>query len=163
MPSRKHSLLNDLLENLLDDVYDAAYDAIEDAISPLIPHLDHSTSPPRQKRARTNRPAGGAQPSSKGPGGAGKAGNRGGKGQRRGKPEPAYYDVLGVDYWAPEELIRKAWRDLVLKWHPDKFRGSKEKAMAERKTARINEAYTVLKDQQKRAQYNARLRAEERL
>ncbi len=58
-----------------------------------------------------------------------------------------YYKVLGVDRGASEEDIKKAFRRLAHKYHPDK--GGDEKKFKE-----INEAYQILSDKQKRAQYD---------
>ncbi|NLC96096.1 MAG: molecular chaperone DnaJ [Erysipelotrichaceae bacterium] len=61
-----------------------------------------------------------------------------------------YYDVLGVSKGASEQEIKKAYRSLAKKYHPDV---SKEKD-AEAKFKEINEAYEVLSDTQKRATYD---------
>ncbi len=63
-----------------------------------------------------------------------------------------YYKVLGVPENATQEEIKKAYRKLALKYHPDRNRGNKE---AEEKFKEITEAYEVLSDPQKRAQYDA--------
>ncbi len=62
-----------------------------------------------------------------------------------------YYKILGVDKKASAETIRKAYRDLAKKYHPDYNPGNKE---AEEKFKEINEAYEVLKDKEKRARYD---------
>jgi len=62
-----------------------------------------------------------------------------------------YYEVLGVDRNATEEDIKKIYRKLALKYHPDRNPGSKE---AEEKFKEILEAYQVLSDPQKRATYD---------
>jgi molecular chaperone DnaJ len=61
-----------------------------------------------------------------------------------------YYDTLGVQKDASPEQIKKAYRELALKYHPDR-NASKE---AEAKFKEINEAYAVLGDAQKRQQYD---------
>lgn len=62
-----------------------------------------------------------------------------------------YYEVLGVDRNASEADIKKAFRKLARQYHPDVNPGDKK---AEAKFKEINEAYEVLSDQQKRAQYD---------
>ncbi len=62
-----------------------------------------------------------------------------------------YYAVLGVNRNAGEEEIKKAYRKLALKHHPDRNPGDKQ---AEEKFKEISEAYQVLTDPEKRTQYN---------
>ncbi len=62
-----------------------------------------------------------------------------------------YYKILGVPRDASQEEIKKAYRRLALKYHPDRNRGNKE---AEEKFKEINEAYAVLSDPEKRKQYD---------
>ncbi|MBN1440810.1 MAG: DnaJ domain-containing protein [Anaerolineales bacterium] len=62
-----------------------------------------------------------------------------------------YYQTLGVPRNAGEEEIKKAYRRLAMKHHPDRNRGNKQ---AEEKFKEINEAYEVLGDPQKRARYD---------
>jgi len=61
-----------------------------------------------------------------------------------------YYDILGVSHNATLDGIKKAYRELALKYHPD-INKSKE---AEEKFKEINEAYAVLSDPEKRKQYD---------
>ncbi len=62
-----------------------------------------------------------------------------------------YYDVLGVGKSADATEIKKAYRKLAMKYHPDKNPGDKE---AEEKFKEINEAYEVLSDETKRRNYD---------
>lgn len=62
-----------------------------------------------------------------------------------------YYKVLGVDKNATAEDIKKAYRKLAMKYHPDKNPGNKQ---AEEKFKEINEANEVLSDAEKRARYD---------
>lgn len=62
-----------------------------------------------------------------------------------------YYKVLGVAKTASPEEIKKAYRKLALKYHPDKNNGDKA---AEVKFKEINEAYAVLSNREKRHQYD---------
>ena len=62
-----------------------------------------------------------------------------------------YYEVLGVDRNADEATIKKAYRVLAKKYHPDANPGDKE---AEKKFKEASEAYAVLSDAEKRKQYD---------
>ncbi|MSO89567.1 MAG: molecular chaperone DnaJ [Rhodospirillaceae bacterium] len=62
-----------------------------------------------------------------------------------------YYDVLGVARGASTDDIKKSFRKLAMQFHPDRHQGDKE---AEHKFREINEAYDILKDDEKRAAYD---------
>lgn len=65
--------------------------------------------------------------------------------------EKDYYEVLEVSKTASDDEIKKSFRRLAMQYHPDRNPGNKE---AETKFKEINEAYEVLKDEQKRAAYD---------
>src|SRR6195256_1295699 len=65
--------------------------------------------------------------------------------------EKDYYDILGVKKTASADEIKKAYRSLAKKFHPDKNKGNKE---AENKFKEISEADAVLSDKEKREQYD---------
>lgn len=62
-----------------------------------------------------------------------------------------YYDVLGVSKSASADDIKKAYRRLAMKYHPDRNNGNKE---AEERFKEVGEAYQVLGDEKKRAAYD---------
>lgn len=64
-----------------------------------------------------------------------------------------YYTVLGIPKAASESEIKKAYRKMALRWHPDKNIGNNQ-AEAERKFKEISEAYEVLSDPDKKAYYD---------
>ena len=62
-----------------------------------------------------------------------------------------YYEILGVSPEAPSEEVKKAYRQLALKFHPDRNPGDRQ---AEERFKEISEAYEVLMDPEKRRQYD---------
>ena len=62
-----------------------------------------------------------------------------------------YYEVLGVEKHASDSEIKKAYRKLAMKYHPDQNPGDKT---AEEKFKEVNEAYEVLSDADKQARYD---------
>src|SRR3954464_14314983 len=66
---------------------------------------------------------------------------------------PDYYAILGVSPAAEQTVVRRAYRALILKYHPDKYDG--DRAEAERKSKELNEAYYVLRNPNRRKDYDA--------
>lgn len=62
-----------------------------------------------------------------------------------------YYDILGVNKKSSDEEIKRAYRKMAMKYHPDRNPNKKE---AEERFKEINEAYAVLSDKEKRKQYD---------
>jgi curved DNA-binding protein len=62
-----------------------------------------------------------------------------------------YYETLGVSKSVSADEVKKAYRKLAMKYHPDRNKGNKQ---AEEKFKEINEAYAVLSDAEKRKQYD---------
>lgn len=65
--------------------------------------------------------------------------------------EKDYYSLLGVNRNATDDELKKAYRKLAMKYHPDKNPGNKE---AEEKFKQISQAYSVLSDKQERSRYD---------
>ena len=64
-----------------------------------------------------------------------------------------YYEVLGVEKNATDEEIKKAYRKMAKKYHPDANPDNKQEAEA--KFKEVNEAYETLSDPSKKAQYDS--------
>ena len=62
-----------------------------------------------------------------------------------------YYEVLGLSKGASAEDLKKAYRKMAMQYHPDRNPGD---SSADEKFREVNEAYDVLKDEQKRAAYD---------
>ena len=77
--------------------------------------------------------------------------NRKGKNKEIAEPKRDYYEVLGVPKDADEAALKKAYRVLAKKYHPDANPGDKE---AEAKFKEASEAYSVLSDPEKRRKYD---------
>ena len=66
------------------------------------------------------------------------------------------YDILEVSRKASKEVIEKAYKTLAKKYHPD-LQTPENKAIAEEKMKKINEAYSILSDESKRQEYDEKL------
>lgn len=71
-----------------------------------------------------------------------------------------YYEILEVNEHASLEVIEKAYKVLIKKYHPDLYSGEK-KQYAEKRTRDINEAYRILSDEFLKEQYDAELKREQ--
>lgn len=66
-----------------------------------------------------------------------------------------YYEILEIKENASPEVIKMAYKALILKYHPDKYKGNRE--YAEEMTKKINEAYSILSDENKKKEYDRRI------
>merc|ERR1712129_441527 len=68
-----------------------------------------------------------------------------------------YYKILGIEKDATEKEIKKGFRKMAMKWHPDRFatKDDDEKQSAEHKFKEIGEAYEVLKDPKLKQRYDS--------
>ena len=71
-----------------------------------------------------------------------------------------YYEILEVNKKASKEVIEKAYKVLIKKYHPDLYSGEKQQ-YAERKTKEINEAYRILSNEFLKEQYDSELEKQE--
>ena len=65
---------------------------------------------------------------------------------------PDYYSILGIGRNASEEEVKKAYKALAKKWHPDKNPNNQE--VATKKFKEVSEAYQILGDSVKRKEYD---------
>lgn len=68
--------------------------------------------------------------------------------------EHHYYEILGVSYSAGDDELRKAYRKLAIKYHPDKQKDEESAAVAAEKFKHVTHAYKILLDPEKRQAYN---------
>ncbi|MDP2644980.1 MAG: J domain-containing protein [Desulfobacterales bacterium] len=66
-------------------------------------------------------------------------------------PETDYYKLLEINKTASDEELKRAYRKLAMKYHPDRTKGDK---VAEEQFKKVSEAYAVLSDKEKRKQYD---------
>ena len=71
-----------------------------------------------------------------------------------------YYEILEISENASQEIVEKAYKTLAMKYHPDLHGDSAGDEDYEEKLKLINEAYGVLKDKEKRAEYDEEMRIE---
>lgn len=71
------------------------------------------------------------------------------------------YDILEVSRKASKEIIEKAYKTLAKKYHPDLQMTEEDKKIAEEKMKKINEAYSVLGNEEKKAEYDYKLQQQE--
>ena len=64
-----------------------------------------------------------------------------------------YYEILEVSTNASKEVIKNAYRALIKKYHPDSYTGDKE--FAQEKVKEINEAYSILSDENNKVSYDS--------
>ena len=77
------------------------------------------------------------------------------QGKAKAAKKKDYYKILGVEKGCDEAALKKAYRKLALKWHPDKNNETPEQhKRAEKMFKEINEAWAVLSDPQKRKQHD---------
>ena len=72
-----------------------------------------------------------------------------------------YYEILQVNKTADKEIIQKVYKILTKKYHPDLQQNDEEREYAEKAMAKINEAYDVISDDEKRKKYDYELEQEE--
>lgn len=72
-----------------------------------------------------------------------------------------YYEILQVNRTADKEIIQKVYKILTKKYHPDLQQNDEDRDYAEKAMAKINEAYEVISDDEKRKQYDYELEQEE--
>ncbi|CAL1390805.1 unnamed protein product [Linum trigynum] len=74
-------------------------------------------------------------------------------------PSPSYYSILGLRPESSLEEIKRAYRKLAMRWHPDKWAATSSALLGEskRRFQQIQEAYSVLSDRRKRTLYDAGL------
>ena len=68
--------------------------------------------------------------------------------------QPSYYDYLGISPWASDKEIRRAYRDLSKRYHPDTSSLAPE--LAQQRFQKLNEAYIVLSNPTQRVLYDGR-------
>ena len=73
------------------------------------------------------------------------------------------YEILEVSENASKDVIEKVYKVLAKKYHPDLQQTQQEKIIAEERMKEINEAYSVLSDDEKRLKYNQKLEVERRI
>jgi DnaJ-class molecular chaperone len=143
MPRKPPSLIDELSERLHQGIVDFAADFIEDTAQRF-----------KAETQRIARTLPGSQPQAQ-------PQSRGERAQSRPatKPKvaaPTHYETLGVHPKAPLEVISASYKALSKMHHPDVW-PSRDRSIKESDMKRINQAYSVLKDKEKRNKYDQML------
>lgn len=77
--------------------------------------------------------------------------------------EKTYYDILEVSRYATDEVINRAHKVLVKRYHPDLQKTDEERKKAASEMVKVNEAYEVLSNKEKKAKYDKKLELEEEI
>ena len=71
-----------------------------------------------------------------------------------------FYEILNIEIGASPDEIKKAYRNMANKFHPDKIKNEEQKEKANKIFVKINEAYKILSDEKARKEYDKKLKPE---